>query len=116
MIQEELSAMRRDVGQARELIRDAVEKLLLSFDVIARSAAEGELDERTRARMQREIGVVVTALQFQDMVDQLLNHVLQRMTMVEQGLGGSAGAADEARAADGPVAQRRMNEGDAELF
>jgi len=105
--------MRREIGQARDLVRDAVEKLLGSFDAVAAATRAGGLAPEVQARVQREIGTVVTALQFQDMVDQLLGHVLKRVEAIEQVAGGGTGAgATQAK----PVAQRHMDAGDAELF
>ena len=113
MISEELSGMRREIGQARDLMRDAVDKLLQSFDAIAQAAQSGGLDPRASARVRQEIGTVVTVMQFQDMVDQLLGLVLKRVDALDAAGGGAAGApATAAR----PVAQRHMDAGDAELF
>jgi hypothetical protein len=115
MISEELSGMRREIGQARDLMRDAVEKLLLSFTAISQAAEAANLDEAALARMQREVGVVVTVLQFQDMVDQILGHVLKRVDAIEAaGEGGDGGAAGPTKAK--PVEGRHMDAGDVELF
>ena len=124
MIQEELSGMRREIGQARELLRDAIEKLMLSFTAIGQAAdVEGKAERSdARARVIREVGVAVTALQFQDMVDQLLNHVLKRVDALEEEIGlEAASAAPPGNAAASPtsgkpVSQRRMDPGESELF
>lgn len=113
MIVEEFSGIRREIGQARDLMRDAVEKLAVSFDAVARATAAGGLEPAAQARVRMEIGTLVTVLQFQDMADQLLGHVLKRVAAIEQGVGAAAGAAPvESK----PVAQRHMDAGDAELF
>lgn len=107
--------MRREIGQARDLMRDAVEKLLLSFTAIAQAAEAADLEKAALARLQREVGVVVTVLQFQDMVDQILGHVLKRVDALQAEGGADADAAAAPTKAR-PVEGRHMEAGDVELF
>lgn len=143
MIDEELSGMRREIAQARELLHDAVEKLVTSFMKISALAhaevgkvAGGVSVQEAKglaACIKSEVDSAVTALQFQDMIDQLLNHTLKRLDILEQALteaGGPEGYIDggmlaqpSATAGDvsglsaaKPVLQKHMDPGDVELF
>jgi len=116
MIGEEIAGMRREIDQARELLLDAIGKLTAGFagvrDVIAESG------QAPSAKLDQEISAIVTALQFQDLLDQILGHALRRLDAIEGALGivtEGSGAAETAPRGK-PVAQRQMDAGDMELF
>lgn len=115
--------MRREIGQVRELLRDAIEKLSDGFMRIDAVVAERSRDAGLAAEVRKQAADVVTTLQFQDMVDQLLNHTLKRLDVIEQHLAGrrTSGGGEPAEegsrlSASKPVAQRQMDPGDVDLF
>src|SRR5437763_1374986 len=111
MIQEEINGMRREIGQARELLEDAVDKLTGGFERVSVLLHEYGGDGSVVTRVDGELGRLVTALQFQDLLNQLLGHVAARLDAVQAVIGGGVGDTP-AR----PVAQRGLDEGEAELF
>lgn len=118
MIGEEIAGMRREIDQARELLRDAIGKLCAGFTGVTRVVAEAALAPGASANVDREISSIVTALQFQDLLDQILGQTLRRLDAIEAGLGmaGSTAAASEAAPHAKRVAQRHVDPGDVELF
>ena len=101
MIQEDITGMRREISQAIELVDDAIGKLTRGFDSMGESMARG-MPANEAARIRGEVVKVATALQFQDMVDQLLRHALLRLDSLAEALGragapGQAPAPGEAR-------------------
>ena len=114
MIGEEIAGMRREIGQARELLVDAIDRLSAGFAGVRRVVGESGL---ASAKLDREMAAIVTALQFQDLLDQILGHALRRLDAIEGGVGATARTEGAEHAPHGqPVAQSRMNPGDVELF
>ena len=124
MIFDEILSMKRELGQARDLLRDAIGKLTTSFGNIDSLLGEIGEHEELKRKVDQEIGAVVTALQFQDMIDQLLNHTLGRLDAIERELGAGqtpgktpgdvAGQQDQQPGK--PVTQVHLDPGDIELF
>ena len=114
--------MRREIGQVRELLRDAIEKLTAGFVNVGGLIRENARDPEFAAKADREVSAIVTALQFQDLLDQLLNHSLGRLEVIEAELQGATAPAAPVAGAEGarlnsrPVAQRHLEPGDVELF
>jgi len=82
--------MRREIEQARELLLDAVGKLITGFGGVSRVIAESGPTSGTSAKLEREISAIITALQFQDLLDQILGHALRRLDAIEVELGIAA--------------------------
>lgn len=125
MIEQELYEVRRDLEQARDLLHDAVDRLTASFTRIAALVDAAIMEGETAGPVQKEVGAVVVALQFQDLIDQLLGHALKRLDAMERTpvaavADRAAGAGEErkggAPAGPKPVAQRHLDPGDVELF
>ena len=119
MIGEEIAGVRREIGQARELALDAVGKLSAGFAGVNRAIAEAKPARAVAAKLGREISAIVTAMQFQDLLDQVLGQALRRLEAIEAEVGvepekgaGTGAAAQRGKA----VAQRRVDPGDVELF
>lgn len=90
MISEEIAGMRREIEQARELLLDAAGGLTTGFAGVCRVISESGPTPGTSAKLEREISAMVTALQFQDLLDQILGHALRRLDAIEVGLGIAA--------------------------
>ena len=118
MIQEEIAGIRREIDQARDLVRDAIEKLTAGFARIGELTAPGAVEDVRTSAILNEVSSVVTALQFQDMVEQLLVHTLKRLDAVEKALEAGETLAPGRREPINtrPVAQRHLDPGDVELF
>jgi DNA-binding transcriptional regulator YbjK len=119
---------RSELDRLRSLIDDASERLMLSF---------GEIGEISARHIQREqmqdmacaVDNAVSALQFQDMANQLVGHAVQRIELLER-IAGSlrrlpdvsveelTDAVDGTACArpDGPVEQACMSGGSVDLF
>lgn len=111
--------MRCEIRQAMELVDDAIGKLSTGFSAIGELLPRGLPESAPGVEIHAQVGKVVTALQFQDMVDQLLCHALVRLDALERKLeaaGTLARAPAPGRARPRAVAQRRMDAGELELF
>jgi len=124
MIERDLFEVQRDLGQARDLLHDAVDRLTSSFTRIAELIESAALECDTAGRVQKEVGAAVVALQFQDLIDQLLGHALKRLDAAQEPVGASVPSWTRTRGeSDGgglagqkPVAQRHLDPGGVELF
>ena len=129
-VQDQLLAACTDLERLQVLLADACTVLMDSF----RGAAE-QLSLRRRrsserelagllAHVQRELSSAVTALQFQDMSAQLIQHTHQRLRNCAEQLACELFAGDEdgapvassAPARPNPVTQAEMDAGSIELF
>jgi hypothetical protein len=130
MVNEELSSMRHEITQARNLLNDAIDRLVTSFMNIHALVQDADA-ERTAAaanapaiadRIAAEVASAITALQFQDIMDQLLNHTLKRVALVELTLNDATEGASlpdgSGRPGTGarPVYQSQVSAGDIDMF
>jgi hypothetical protein len=125
MIEQKLYEASRDLGQARDLLHDAVDRLTASFTSIVALVDGLSLEGEAAKQVHREVGAAVIALQFQDLIDQLLGHALKRLDVAQEtlltspGAGGAAARAERdgpGSACAQPVTQRRLDPGGIELF
>lgn len=125
---EQARTARDELARLRSLIDDAAERLLSSFNVIGEISARG-MAQGASQDMEDAVGNAVSALQFQDMANQLVGHAARRIEVLERitaTLGRlPAVSADELTQAvegtvcdraDGPVAQACMTGGSVDLF
>jgi len=145
----ETRSARAELEQLKELLSDAILRLVTSFSALYGLAERGQAtapEGGINADFAQQVNKAVTALQFQDMANQLVGHIDTRVAAIEQLTGSSAkaptlapvlraqhmpqheqrhAALDELGAAviaahgrrrDSPVAQARAAQGSAELF
>jgi len=129
-VQDHLLAACTDLERLQVLLADACNVLMDNF-----RSASGQLSLNRRRSTERELhcvlehvqgqlGGAVTALQFQDMASQLINHTRQRLRSCADQLAGQLFADDEdgapviepAPVRPNPVTQSEMNVGSVELF
>lgn len=116
---------RADLDRLQSLIADAGQRLMTSFDQIGEIAAR----ESAAQEMADAVGNAVSALQFQDMAQQLVGHAAKRIEVLERITGPLSrlpqASVDELAAAvegtvheriNGPVEQACMDGGSVELF
>ena len=89
-----------EIGETRAILKDAVEQLMPAFTALRSSEQASELrDSPTadRIRAVRASGPAFSALQFQDISDQLLAHAqvrLQRLLAEVDGVATARGSGD----------------------
>ena len=89
-----------EIGETRAILKDAVEQLMPAFTALRNSEMAGELlDSPTadRIRAIRASRAAFSALQFQDISDQLLAHAqvrLQRLLAEVEGIAATLGSGD----------------------
>ena len=119
---------RSELDRLRSLIDDASERLMSSFGEIGEISARQSQHEQME-EMERAVGNAVSALQFQDMANQLVGHAAQRIELLER-IAGSLGrwpdvTVDEltnevegtvCARQNGPVEQACMTGGSVDLF
>jgi len=119
---------RGELDRLRSLIDDASERLLSSFGEIGEISAR-QVQPEQRQDMERAVGNAVSALQFQDMANQLLGHAVQRIELLERiaaslrrlpdvSVDELTDAVEGAACArpNGPVEQACMSGGSVDLF
>ena len=129
-VQDHLITACNDLQRLQVLLADAFQLLLVSFD-----SASRELAQQRRRRPERELATVlteiqnqldnaVTALQFQDMTNQLIEHTNLRLRHCVDEIAAIAFDGDEdgepvvqaAPDRPNPVTQLEMDAGSVELF
>lgn len=119
---------RNELGRLRSLIDDASERLMSSFNEIGEISAH-QLEPGSMQDMEIAVGNAVSALQFQDMANQLVGHAVQRIELLER-IAASLARLPEVSADDltnevagtvcarssGPVEQACMSGGSVDLF
>lgn len=131
-LQDHLMTVTNDLERLQRLLADACEVLMARFHDAATNvrgllAAQGdppEVEPEVLKRVMDDLGVAVTALQFQDMASQLIHHTHLRLRSVADQLAREAfgddpeGAAivTEAPLRPNPVTQDEMDAGSVELF
>ena len=89
-----------EIGETRAILKDAVEQLMSAFTALRNNEQADELrDSRSadRIRAVRASGPAFSALQFQDISDQLLAHAqvrLQRLLAEVEGVATALGSGD----------------------
>lgn len=113
----ECASIARDLDRLKVLIADAGDRLLKSFNTISEVGPTLQGDQKQRLALARAVGDAVTALQFQDMATQLVQHAQGRLDVLERCLGTSE-AADPllAHTRMQPVRQTGMGSGSIDLF
>lgn len=120
---------RADLDRLQSLIADAGERLMTSFNQIGELAVLQAPSADAANEIAEAVGAAVSALQFQDMAQQLAGHASRRIEVLERITGPLArlpdASAEELGAAvqgtvheriNGPVEQARMDGGSVELF
>jgi hypothetical protein len=131
-LQDNLLVAANDLERLERLLVDAAETLMGHFhgasivlnELVDAAAHHPELDDRQLDQAVKHLGGAVTALQFQDMSSQLINHLLRRLhhcaarlardTMGDDDEG--AAVVDDAPERPNPVTQDEMDAGSIELF
>ncbi len=119
---------RSELGRLRRLIDDAAERLMLSFGVIGEISAQPIQQEQMQA-LALAVDDAVSALQFQDMANQLAGHAVRRIELLERVAASLARlpavSVDDltnevestvCAGSNGPVAQACMSGGSVDLF
>ena len=128
-LQDHLMVASNDLDRLQRLLGDASEALLEHFHgaagrITTLADSEGRVDPDALQAVSRHIAGAITAMQFQDMASQLVNHTVTRLRHCADRLANEAIADDE----DGPglvaatplrpnpVTQDEMDAGSVELF
>lgn len=122
------NSARSELTRLRSLIDDAAGRLMASFSEIGEISARDGAHNQAQD-MERAVGNAISALQFQDMANQLVGHAAQRIELLERLAGSLARLPDVSEddlngevagtvcaRADGPVAQACMTGGSVDLF
>jgi hypothetical protein len=132
-LQDHLMSASNDLERLQRLLADACDVLMSRFHGAVSNvrglmaAPDGQVppaDAEALKRVMDDLGVAVTALQFQDMASQLIHHTHLRLRSVADQLARDAfgddpeGAAivSEAPLRPNPVTQDEMDAGSVELF
>jgi hypothetical protein len=114
---QECAAIEADLERLKALFSDAGERLMASFNQIAKLEADLERSAADRARVDAAIGTAVIALQFQDMASQLTGNAQRRLVALQECLhalaheeGATFGSSPQ------PVRQSAMSAGSIDLF
>lgn len=127
-LQDHLMVACNDLERLQRLLSGACETLMASFDG-ANLALQGLPTETehhdTASQIAAHLGQAITALQFQDMASQLVNHTAQRLRNCADRLAADAWGTDDeeglaivetAPLRPNPVTQDEMDAGSIELF
>jgi hypothetical protein len=130
-LQDHLMTATNDLERLQTLLADACDVLAQSF-YGASEQVRALMDEQAAAaghadvypRLMQQLGGAVTALQFQDMASQLINHTNTRLRSCADPIARGARGDDEEGAAvveeaplrPNPVTQDEMDAGSIELF
>ena len=127
-LQDHLLTASNDLDRLQTLLSDACDTLQSGFFGAAQQLdqlrATPLQDPQVVERAVQELSTAVTALQFQDMASQLINHTLRRLRNCTDRLARDAFEGDddgdavieEAPLRPNPVTQSEMNTGFIELF
>ena len=129
-LQDHLMVACNDLDRLQVLLADACDVLMGSFRgaaeqlIVHRQVGADSEIEAVLERIQRQLGSAVTALQFQDMTSQLIQHTHRRLRSCADRLACEVFAGDEdgdgivepAPLRPNPVTQAEMDVGSIELF
>jgi hypothetical protein len=114
----ECEAIAADLERLKTLIAEAGDRLMASFGVVGRLAPRVGRSEEDQRALAGAIATAVTALQFQDMANQLTSHAQGRLSILQDQLGRLSESADPLLATTRmhPVKQVGMGAGSIDLF
>ena len=83
----QVESARDEIGETRDILKDAIDRLMPSFTAAriratADDDAAASADDAPRPNTTRAMGTAFSALQFQDISDQLLAHAQSRLTLL----------------------------------
>ena len=114
----ECEAITADLERLKTMIGDAGDRLLVSFNVVAALAPQSRRTEEEQRRLSGAIATAVTALQFQDMANQLTAHAQRRLAKLKETVARFSEGVDPLLAPTRlqPVRQAGMGAGSIDLF
>ena len=114
----ECEAIAADLERLKAMIADAGDRLLASFNVVGALAPLPIRSEEDQRRLAGAVASAVTALQFQDMANQLTAHAQRRLTSLHETLSQLSDGVDPLLVTMRlqPVRQTGMGAGSIDLF
>jgi hypothetical protein len=114
----ECNAIAADLERLKTMIADAGDQLLVSFNVVSALAPESARNEEEQRRLAGAVRSAITALQFQDMANQLTSHAQRRLAALHEALAQLSDGVDPLLATTRmqPVRQAGMGAGAIDLF
>lgn len=114
----ECEAIIADLERLKTMITDAGDRLLVSFNEVGALAAQKTRSEDDERRLALAVANAVTALQFQDMANQLTGHAQRRLNSLQRALSTLSDGVDPllANSRLQPVRQAGMGAGSIDLF
>lgn len=114
----ECAAIAADLERLKAMLADAGDRLLASFNVVGALAPLPSRSEDEQRRLAGAVATAVTALQFQDMANQLTSHAQRRLASMQETLSKLSDGVDPLLATTRmqPVRQGGMGAGSIDLF
>lgn len=114
----ECEAITADLERLKTMIADAGDRLLASFNAVAALGQRVGCSDEDQRRLTSALATAVTALQFQDMANQLASHAQRRLGSMRESLGKLSEASDPLLVTTRlqPVRQAGMGAGSIDLF
>jgi hypothetical protein len=114
----ECEAIAADLERLKLMIADAGDRLVASFNVVGALATRPIRSDEEQRRLDRAVASAVTALQFQDMANQLTSHAQRRLASMQDTLSKLSDGVDPLLATTRlqPVRQAGMGAGSIDLF
>ncbi len=115
----ECAAIAADLERLKNLIADAGDKLLASFNEVAMRVPQMALPEAEQLQLVTAVTSAVTALQFQDMATQLTGHAQRRLNVLQDCVKTLSHEPPDALTANTrmqPVRQSAVGAGSIDLF
>jgi hypothetical protein len=114
----ECQAIAADLERLKQMIADASDRLLASFNVVGALESQTPRSEAERRCLASAVSNAVTALQFQDMANQLTAHAQLRLAKMHETLIRLSEGVDPLLATTRlqPVRQAGMGAGSIDLF
>ena len=114
----ECAAIAADLERLKAMIADAGDQLMASFNIVGTLAPKGARSPDEQRELAGAIANAVTALQFQDMANQLTSHAQRRLTAQQEVLARFSDGLDPLLATTRlqPVRQAGMGAGSIDLF
>jgi hypothetical protein len=114
----ECEAITADLERLKAMIADAGDRLLASFNAVAVLGHHVGCNAGDQRRLDSALASAVTALQFQDMANQLTSHAQRRLGSMRETLGKVSEGSDPLLVTTRlqPVRQAGMGAGSIDLF
>lgn len=115
----ECAAIAGDLERLRTLIADAGDKLMVSFSRVQALGPRVQMNPADEAELRSAVMTAVTALQFQDMATQLLQHAQRRLNVLERCVSSLSREVNDPLLASTrmqPVRQSAVSAGSVDLF